>query len=193
MGKYTVISDVSSGLVNLLSSSLVPEIIPNKNQIFLGNPKDNPRASLCIYLYNVREERGIQANNMISQGIDRQRYPSVYLTLNYMITPLSSSEGKFRALEEQKLLGRVIQIFNEFSVLDDKDFEPAQNNHPTNIKISLEEIEQDDQFKVFQSQDMPYKVSLFYRVSPVELISTKEREITRVSEYKINYVYGDGR
>lgn len=193
MGKYTVISDVSSGLVNLLSSSFVPEIIPNKNQIFLGNPKENPRASLCIYLYNIEEERGIQVNNMISEGISRQRYPSMYLTLHYMITALSSSESKFRSLEEQKILGRVIQVFNEYSILDYTNYEPTTYNHPANLKIILQKMEQDEKFKIYQAQDIPYKASLFYRVTPVELISTKEKDITRVSEYHINYAYGDGR
>ena len=102
MSRYAVISDVSSGILNLLSAGLVPEIIPNKNQIFLGNPKENPRASLCIYLYDIREERGMQGNRMVGEGIDRQRYPSVYLTLRYMITALSGSESKFRALEDRK-------------------------------------------------------------------------------------------
>lgn len=192
MSRYTVISDVSSGLVNILSTGLVPDIIPNVNQIFLGNPKENPRASLCIYLYDIREERGMHGNHMIREGIDRQRYPSVYMTLCYMITALSGSESKFRALEEQKILGRVIQVLNEHCVLDKTNYKSTEENHPANLRIMLQNIEHDEKLKIFQAQDMPYKVSLFYLVSSVELQSTKEKDVSRVFEYQIDYVKGIG-
>ena len=55
---------------------------------------------------------------MVTVDASRQKYPPAYLTLFYMVTAYSNGDVKYRSEEEQRLLGRVIQVFHDYSVLD---------------------------------------------------------------------------
>ena len=50
---YTVISDVSDTLVNLLREQLVPEPIKKQVNIGLCSPADKGDFQLTLYLYNI--------------------------------------------------------------------------------------------------------------------------------------------
>ena len=64
---------------------------------------------------DIRESEEVRANAMIARGISELQYPPAYMNLFYMITVCSNGDIKYRSGEEQKILGRIIQIFHDYS------------------------------------------------------------------------------
>ncbi len=173
VGSYSVIADTGEKLVEILRRGLVPELIADPHGIGLASPSERGDLSLGIWVYDIRESEEIRVSGMQSQGLDRQKYPPMYLTLYIMLTAYSSSDIKFRAEQEQRILGKAMQLFYDNSVM------PV----PAGIDMRIEKISPEihEQREIWNASDVPYRTSLFYRVTPVELESEKSRHVRRVT------------
>ena len=185
MAKYTAISDVGNAIVKVLRDYMVPEVIQSKSSIGLCSPDDPGDLMLGVYLYDIRENTDYRDNQMFDVGVKQQRYPSTYLSLHYMITAYSSGDAKFKTSEEHKILGKVVQIMGDYNVLDELSLEATDDQKGFDLRIELERIPPEDKIKLWPASDKPYKLSLFYSIVPIEIASTKVRDITRVSEIDI--------
>lgn len=182
MAGYSIISDVGNGIVKLLRSQMVPEIILNSDAIGLCSPDDRGDMTLGIHLYDVKESDEVAGNGprMRPVGENAQRYPSVFLTLFYMITVYSSSDIKFRASEEHRILGKTIQTLSDHSTLGTEWIgeEAGLGNLP--IRIEMMRIDNEEKMKMWNTPNLPYKLSVYYKVYPVEIESLKTKDISRV-------------
>lgn len=182
MGSYTIISDIGNLMTGLLKSNMVPDIIVNADAIGLCSPAEKENVSLGLYLYDIKESDSVRAVGMQSAGISRQKFPPMYLDLYYMLTAYSMSDSKFRASEEQRILGRAMQLFRDHPTisLDTLSFE----NTPAGDAVKLELLAMDtaDKMKLWNLPNMAYRLSLFYKVSPVPLDSTRSAAMRRVTE-----------
>lgn len=185
MGRYTVIADVGTALVRLLQQKMVPETIANADAIGLCGPSERGDFIVGIHLYDIKENEEIRANAMVAQGNDRLKYPPAYISLYYMITVSSVGDIKFRAGEEHKILGRIIQILKDDSCLDQETLEPVSARKPMDIVIQMQNMELEDKMRIYNVPNAAYKLSVFYKVAPIELESTKSRQIQRVKEVDV--------
>lgn len=185
MGRYTVIADVGTALVRLLQQKMVPETIANADAIGLCAPSERGDFIVGIHLYDIKENEEIRANAMVAQGNDRLKYPPAYISLYYMITVSSVGDIKFRAGEEHKILGRIIQILKDDSCLDQETLEPVSVRKPMDIVIQMQNMELEDKMRVYNVPNAAYKLSVFYKVAPIELESTKSRQTQRVKEVDV--------
>jgi hypothetical protein len=179
MANYTVISDIGNALVKLLQDNIVPDVILNSESIGLCSPDDKGDIQLGLYLYDIKECDEYRNSTMINIDAGNQRYPSEYLTLYYMITAYSNGDIKYRSLEEHKVLGRVIQVLYDNSIIDAQTMEPVQRMD-TGIRIEMMQLNFEDKVKIWNVPDKSYKTSLFYKVSPVELESSRIKSVQRV-------------
>ena len=185
MADYNVIADVGDALVKLLREGLVPEIIPNPEGVCICHPSDKGDVSLGICLYDVKRNPDISSNERAAVGNDRLRAPSMFLDLYYMITAYSSSDIKFRSLEEAKILGRTMQVLEGTSVLRGSIFGKPFSEMRYEPRIELLGLDTEERNRVWNFPNQPYKLSLFYKVYPVELVSDKITAVTRVTETDI--------
>lgn len=185
MAKYTIVSEVSEAFLKVLRTHLIPEVIQNTDGIMLCNPIDRGDASLGIYLYDIQENDQFRVNEMMSKGVNVQAYPSIYLNLYYMITAYSGSDGKFRAIEEQRILGKVIQTLRDVHTISRDTLEIVEKTDYYDIRIEMVRLETEQKMKLWNFSNQPYKVSVFYKVSPVEINSMKEKKIKRVAEFDL--------
>lgn len=184
MAGYTVISDVGNALVKLLRENMVPEVIPNADAIGLCSPADKGDFVLGLYLYDVKESETVYESGMRMYGKDLQRFPSKYLDLYYMMTAYSMSDIKFRSSEEHRILGRAMQILMDHSLIYSELYgDEAQNRYQ--VKIEQLRIDNEEKMKLWNMPNVPYKLSVYYRVSPVELESTREKVMHRVERVDI--------
>lgn len=185
MGKFSIIADISNKVVDMLVEELVPELVSDRNGIALCSPEDRGDISLGIYLYDIRESAEIKYSGMINSGVTKQKYPPKILSLYYMITAYSTSDLKFRNIQEQKILGRTMQILADKNVIDSKEC----GNDILNMNMRLEflDLETEEKMKLWTNHSIPYKTSAFYRITPIELESLKMREITRVTEFSVTF------
>lgn len=186
MASYTVIADVGAALVRLLQSNMVPNVVMNAESIGLCSPDDKGDIMLGLYLYDIRESEEYRNSTMVNIDARSQRYPSLYLTLYYMVTAYSNGDIKFRSLEEQKMLGKAMQVLGDSSMLDARSLEPAQNAVDA-LRIELLPLNIDEKMKIWNVPNKPYKASLFYKVTPVELESEKKKNIQRVVDMEFEF------
>ncbi len=182
MGKYTVIADVGQELVNCLVRELVPELIPDANGIGLRSPAEKGDVSLGIHLYDIRESAEIRESGMVSASLETQNFPPAYLSLYYMITAYSGSDVKFRSLQEQRILGKAMQVLHDNPLIPAHEI--GQNLAGLDLRIQFLDLSMEEKLQIWGSGSS-YQTSLFYRISPVELESSKTRRVSRVKEIKI--------
>lgn len=182
MGDYTVIAEVGNALVRLLQMELVPDIISNNAGIGLASPADRGDMTLCIHLYDVSESQNYRVSGMISDGVDRQKFPPIHLMLSYMITAFSASDVKFRSQDEQRILGKVVQVLRDNPILNLETMEFGTGSEGDRIRIEMIKPYEEEKSNIWSFPNMPAKLSLFYRMEPVALESAKTKNIRRVQE-----------
>lgn len=185
MGRYTVIAETGQKLQEILTDSLVPELIQDKNGIGLCGPDDRGDYSLGIYLYDIRENGELKVNGMIGNGLREQKYPPMTLSLYYMLTAYSSSDVKFRAIQEHRVMGRAMQALYDNSVVPAESL--GNEGGGMDIRIEFLDLETEEKMKIWNDASKPYKTSVCYRVTPVELESTRRKEIRRVTEISLQF------
>ncbi len=180
MSNYTVIGDVSETLQKLLEDDPWTGISP-KPMISLKSPKEiinesgNPNKVL-IFLYQITEN--IFLRNERTQIIDNNRIlqPPLFLELFYIVTTYSND-----AAQEKYILGKVMQIFFNNPVLSGSILQGSLSGSNNEIKIIFNPLSLDDLTKIWGTfQDVPYKLSVSYMVTPVIIDSSIEMSAQRV-------------
>ncbi|MEG0689185.1 MAG: DUF4255 domain-containing protein [Hungatella sp.] len=180
MGKYTVIAEVGARVKEILAEGLVPDLIQDENGVGLCSPAEKGDFVLGIYLYDIRENSDVRMQGMIDRGVKEQKFPSAYLSLYYMLTAYSASDVKFRSSQEQRILGKSMQLLADHTVIPIK--EVGEGLGGMDLRIDFLDMTIEDKMKIWNDNSRPYRTSLFYRVAPVELESLKTKRITRVTE-----------
>lgn len=180
MAGFSVVADVGNGLVKLLRSQMVPDLIANSEGIGLCSPADRGDMSLGLYLYDIRESEEVVGEGMRPAGEDAQRFPSRFLSLYYMVTAYSSSDIKFRAAQEHRIIGKALQVFMDHPVLDEEYLGEEGKRMTYPVRLEFLKLENEEKVKLWTFPDVAYKLSLFFRVAPVELESTRIKKAARV-------------
>lgn len=182
MGSFHVIEQTGSGLVKLLRQELVPEFVEHQEEIDLCSPDDKGDLTVGICLYNIAESDALAGTGMQNRGVMRQVYPSLFLNLHFMITVYSESDLKYRARQEQKLLGKILQVLQANRLFPEEFLQEgsAALNYP--VKIEMERLTFEEKLKIYNAPGKSYKNSLFYKVYPIELESLQIKKVHRVTD-----------
>lgn len=175
MGRYSVIAEISEEIMERLNSVMVPELAADNNCVALCSPQDRGECTLGVFLYDIQESDEMRRISMIDLDENRRKGPPVCLNLYYMITAYSQADKRYRMIQEQQILGKVIQYFH-----DNPRLESAEQTRVQLLKISTE-----DKFKLWNFNGCPYSVSLFYQVSPVMLDSEIIQYVSRVKSIDV--------
>lgn len=187
MPGYTVISDVGKEIVKILREYMVPSVISHEEAIGLCSPSEKGDYSLGVFLYDIRECESIFKNGMGGGGRNHQKYPSSYLSLYYMITAYSLSNVKFRSLQEHLILGKVIQVLKDYGYLLSNSFRGSMEDINYSAKMEMLRTDIDEKIKLRNMYDPTGRLSLYYKVSPVELESTRIKKIHRVTSVDMRF------
>ena len=187
MSNYNIVSDVGEALVRLLREGMVPDIIPNPEGIGVCHPSDKGDVNLGIWLYDVRRNPDIDTTERIAVGNDKLRSPSIFLDLYYMVTAYSMSDIKFRTLEEAKIIGRTIQLIEGNPILKPELYGKPFSEIRYVPRIEMLDLDHEEKHRIWNIPDMPYKLSVFYKVYPIEIQSERITNITRVSETEFTF------
>lgn len=179
---FSMIQGVGKRLAEILAKQLVPDVILHPGSIGLCSPDDHGDYRLGIYLYDVNPSETVSQSGMVNTGVHSQTLPSTFLSLDYMITAYSDSDLKFRAEEEMKILGRVVQVLGDQRVLTPDMLGVGAS---MGAKIELQRLDQYEKMRLWTFPNEPYKLSLFYRIEPVEITSAKESSVVRVRDFHL--------
>lgn len=180
MASYTILAEIGNAIVQLLRQHLVPGIIVNTENIGLCTPSDRGDIVLGVNLYDIRENHDVVPTDMLPKGVRQLKYPSTYYDLYYMITAYSASDIKFRAAEDHKILGKVLQVLKDHPTFTAEQLGSELASSQFAPKIELLQLENDEKMRLWNVPNVPYRLSLFYKVYPVEVESDRVKEVTRV-------------
>lgn len=182
---YTIVSSVSGALIRLLREAMVPGVLEGRDMIGLCAPDDHRDTTLGVWLYDIRENDELRVNGMLPFDDNQLTYPPIYLNLHYMVTAYSDMDLRYRAEEEHRLLAKVMQVLRDSSVLDSDTLMPTEAAGPSDLRIEFQNLSMDEKMKVWNGLHLPYRLSLFYRIAPVELESMIRRKASRVTEFQV--------
>lgn len=178
--RHTAIAEAGNMLTELLRASLVPEVILNQDHIGLCSPADKGDLALGIYLYDIRECEELRSHSMIMVDPSRQKYPSSYLNLYYMITAYSNGDLKYRAEEEARILGKTVQVLSDHSVFEEMIQGQGLPEGETVPTAQFLNLSMEDKMRIWNVPNTAYKPSVFYKMGPIEIESEKVRTTQRV-------------
>lgn len=179
MADYSVVTDIGLSLVKVLREALVPELVAHPDGVGLAHPHDKGDMNLSLYLYEIKENTDFRSSDLIDQG-DRMRYPPIALDLSYLITAHSASDVLTKAIDEHRIMGKTMQVLHDHNMLRDEDLVGSLAGTDGSYRIVKEEISLETAISLFPN--MPYKLSLCYKIGPVYLDSTRTKTVTRVRE-----------
>ena len=194
MADYTIISDVSNYILNVLRAKMCPEPIPSPNNIEVSSPaSQDVDYILGLYLYDIKEDDTVAPPPTIRRGkLQLQKPPKPY-SLYYMVFINSGGQAGLKDQDFQKIIGKCAQIVSDNnSVLPNQLQNWLDTQEPpivlTQAKISLEE-----KVRVWSAINKPYQISLFYKAAPVFVSSEIVIDAPRVTDAQFTlHVTGEG-
>lgn len=169
--KHTGIAEAGAALEELLRQQLVPSVVKSADQIGRCSPGEKSDLAVSIWLYDIRECEELRNHSMVTIDAARQRYPASCVMLYYMITAYSGGDIRYRAAEEQLILGKIIQVLKDHPVLGD-----AKERYTAEpLNLSMEE-----KMRIFNAPGAGYQTSLFYELGPIEIESEQTKDTKRV-------------
>ncbi len=188
MASYDGIAAVSEKICENLRAALTPDIIKSPDGIGLCSPDDRGDIRLGIFLYEIERSDEVRRNEMVNLDEVTQGYIPIYLTLSYMFTAYTPGDIRYRMYEEQKILGRVVQYFSDYPWMYAMDTDPNSLNS-VDMRVDLLKVDSEERSKIWTFPNIPYKLSVFYRVTPVVIDSARTREVRRVTNASFNVGY----
>lgn len=180
IGDYSVIADVSASILRLLREKMTPDPIPQPELIGLGSPVDKGDFYLSLFLYSVRESGDNRKTQMVSRGAGEIQYPPMTVDLHYLMTVQSPAELQSRALDEQRILGRAMQVLYDHSVLRGPNVVGTLAESGEELRVVMENVSGEAMLNMWNYADTPYRLSVSYVVGPVMIDSTRIKSTKRV-------------
>lgn len=166
--------------------------------VTLNTPEEmqaNNTEGLSVWLYRLKrdEERLNAPPERLSAELLRP--PPLPLCLHYLLTPITDRTSQTGPETEQVILGKVLETFNDHSLLRGADLKDDFSGTETELYIRLESLSLDETSRVWEALDSSYQLSVSYEVSVVYIDSAMEPERVRpvhVALPEYGLIVGDG-
>ena len=185
MAKYTIISDIGKGLIALLRDKLVPEPVDKSESIGICDPKERGGYIVGIHPYDIKEDTSGRATENTTLPDGSVKDPPAMMELYYVVSVCSKAEIETKALDEAKIIGKIIQVFKDNPTIPPR-YMPNNVGMPIeNVPVSMLPLNMEEKVKVWTMFGEPYKLSVFYVVGPIAIDS----ENIHKAKKKVETVY----
>lgn len=187
MSEHTVLQDIGMTLKYLLEENInIPTNLVSPENIELESPNktgDESIRRLSIFLFKVEENPHLKNQEMQNVNNTKLKPPPISLDLYYLITPFAQSRS-----EEQLILGRVMQIFYDNAILKMPILRGDLEGTSEEFRVTLYSLPFEEVFQLWQSfSERSFTLSVCYKITPVEIDSTREIDAKRVVEKRDQY------
>jgi hypothetical protein len=194
VGNYGAIADAGETVVMLLRDRMRDVPVADE-QIALASPVDEylrDDIRLTLFLYGV-EGNGYPTNGAGPVPADKTptRDP-LQLDLKYLLTahPTSgdgSTTSTAKTREEHTVLGRAMQILQDNAIVDPPDLQGSLAEGEETLRISVLSETTDTTTNLWNTfEGEPYRASVTYLVTPIEIESRVETPERRVEHIRID-------
>jgi uncharacterized protein DUF4255 len=174
MSDYTVLSAVSNSLLTLLTNNITKALtVPLNVPVQLYSPPEMDTAGtvpgISLWLYKVS-----RMAEMLNEPPERKSATQLARTplpvlLHYLVTPMASDP-----VTRQTLLGRVLQVFNDHSIMRGADLQGVLQNTTEQLRVNLEALTLEELSLVWEALGEPYQLSVTYLVQVAKIDSDLE-------------------
>jgi len=167
MSEYTVIRAISESLRTLLEQTItepgVGALLQSPQEM-----REDDLTGVSVWLYRVtRNEHVLNHAPQRLSATQFERHP-LPVNLHYLITPIMTDP-----LDEQTLIGRILQVFNDHPVLRGSDLQNALAGSADIFRVHLETLTLEELTRIWGALQEPYQTSLSYLVQVV-IIDSEE-------------------
>jgi hypothetical protein len=140
--------------------------------------RSNNTEGVSVWLYRIIRDPERLNDPPEQVGWNQIRIPPLPLRLHYLITPITGSQASplGNPIDEQMLLGRVLQLFHSYSVLRGAHLQGQFVGTATELHIRLEPMSLEEITRVWEALDGSYQLSVSYEVSVVNIEAETEPE-----------------
>lgn len=167
MAKYTVIADAGKAIVDMLKDQIVPEPLSKIEAIGICDPKERGSFIVGLHPYDIREVTENRNNRPIVLPNGQLQNPPTAFNVKYMLSVVSKAEPATKSIDEARILGKIIQVMQDNSIIPDKYLSESLKMAGQKIKIESQPMELEEKVKVWTMFSEPYKLSVFYTVGPI--------------------------
>ena len=167
MSQYTAIRAVSESLQQMLEQYITDPGV----SVELKSPKEmhfDQDTGISVWMYRVTRNEHILNHPPERIGVNQVRRQPLPVNLHYLVTPMMSDP-----LDEQELLGRVLQVFNDHPVLSGADLAGALLGSQSEFRVALETPTLEELTRVWEALQESYQASVSYLVQVI-LIDSEE-------------------
>ena len=167
MSDFPAIRAVSHTLKDLLTEAITNNSDPQLNgvPIDLRSPKElggGGPTTVSLWLYRVTRDPDL-LNRPGQRPAPNQRQPQpLPIHLYYLLTPMSAQPD-----DEQVLLGKILQVFNDHAVLQGSDLKDELAGSAEHLRLTLETLTLEELTRIWYSLEEPYRISVTYLVQVV--------------------------
>src|SRR5262245_4916958 len=182
MASDEVVRDMSDTLIALLRAGVHPLV--NASDILLSTPDDfqatpsKPTLTVFLYRITVNPEMRNGPRRMLADG--RVTRPLLPIDLHYMITAWAKDTRG-----ELAIVGRVLQVLYDSAELGPADLQGASWERDDTVQLVLESLPIEDHYRVWDTTDIPYRLSLTYMARVIGVAPTEGLRFAPVVEATI--------
>lgn len=169
MSTSTTIGSVSASLRELLIGERVDPFTFEVTILAPDEPGGNLRINL--FLYKVQENPHLKNMDwQLKQGTPNQLVPPpLSVNLYYLLTPYAPNDPETGNSAAHAILGEAMRVFYENPIVPDNYLPDELQDAREQIKIMLNTVDVDELSKVWSTFTQPFRLSVLYEVSVVQL------------------------
>jgi Pvc16 N-terminal domain len=157
----------------IATSGVMPVLLNTPQEIRASN-----REGVSVWLYRVVRDPERLNDPPERLGWAQVRTPPLPLRLHYLITPVTDNANPplGSPIDEQMLLGRILQMFHSHPVLRGADLQGQFIGTATELYMRFEPMSLEEITRVWEALEGSYQLSVCYEVSVVNIEAETEPE-----------------
>ena len=177
MSASTAIGMVSESLRNLLVNEMT--ITPSVPVTVLAPDETGGDRRINLFLYRILENPTLKNLDwQVKRGNPALIVPPpLSLNLYYLVTPYAPNDPQTGNATAHEILGEAMRVFHEHAIVPQDVLVPGLHNAREQIKIMLNPLDPDELGRVWSTFSHPFRLSVMYEVSVVQLELLSERSM----------------
>ncbi len=171
---------LESALTNLFSRAL-SDILPGSGRVGICTPNEPRDLMLGLYLYSILPCFDVNTQPLVQKGSGFREQSPHFVTLYYLMTAYSKADDAHKTSEEHNILFSAVETLLNTPVLTERELGFRPGTYIDKLQLQMLDLTPEDIGNIRGSQDNPYKLSVGFRVLPVEVASIAGEAVTGTS------------
>ncbi len=176
MSASTAIGLVGESLKAMLEDEM--QVTPTVNVTLLAPDESGPSRRINMFLYKIEENPYLKNEEWQVSSTDPNRItpPPLSLNLYYLLTPYAQNDVENGNTNAHEILGEAMRVLHENPVIPGEHLADGLSDAREQIKVVQNHIDLDELSKIWSTFSEPFRLSVPYEVSVVQLDQSPDQE-----------------